>query len=257
MLNPYLNRILGKINDFIDRANVRTILLTSLAIIFTNYYLLRTIGLKGVQQKKEYVAGTYNPNDTLVSIIQDSSKIRIPNITFKANRNKHITLHEIEFINTLATLAKQEAEKYNIPASIKIAQSALESNWGKSDIAQKANNYYGIKKKKALTEAEKVLVADRIRHRTTEYENNKKIKKVEEFCSYDSRWASFRHHSVFLRKRIDSDFNKGYSKMKNLPLKAYKKWARALQESGYSTDPHYANKLISIIETHKLHQFDK
>ena len=256
MLNPYLNHILGKINDFIDRANLRTILLTALTIIFTAYCIMRTIDVRIIQQHG-YVTETYIPNDSLISITQDSSKIRIPNITIRRNSNKHITTHEIEFISALSPLAKKEAKKYSIPASIKIAQSALESSWGKSEIARKANNYYGIKKKKALSEAEKVLVADRIRHRTTEYENNRKIKKVEEFCSYDSRWASFRHHSVFLRKRIDSSYNKGYSKMKNLPLKAYKKWARALQESGYSTDPDYANKLIRIIEAYKLHQLDK
>ena len=36
----------------------------------------------------------------------------------------------------------------------------------------------------------------------------------------------------------------------------YKKAARALQDSGYATDPKYADKLIGIIEQYDLYKYD-
>lgn len=37
----------------------------------------------------------------------------------------------------------------------------------------------------------------------------------------------------------------------------YQEAARALQNSGYATDPDYAQKLISVIKTYKLYNYDK
>ena len=37
----------------------------------------------------------------------------------------------------------------------------------------------------------------------------------------------------------------------------YEEAAKALQQSGYATDPNYARKLISVIQTYKLYNYDK
>ena len=37
----------------------------------------------------------------------------------------------------------------------------------------------------------------------------------------------------------------------------YKTAAAALQQDGYATDPTYAQKLINVIETYKLNQYDQ
>ena len=37
----------------------------------------------------------------------------------------------------------------------------------------------------------------------------------------------------------------------------YKTAAKAVQNSGYATDPTYADKLINMIETYHLNQYDK
>ena len=37
----------------------------------------------------------------------------------------------------------------------------------------------------------------------------------------------------------------------------YKEAAKALQEAHYATDPDYAQKLISVIQTYKLYNYDK
>jgi mannosyl-glycoprotein endo-beta-N-acetylglucosaminidase len=36
----------------------------------------------------------------------------------------------------------------------------------------------------------------------------------------------------------------------------YKTAAKALQSSGYATDPDYADKIINVIETYNLEQYD-
>jgi len=257
VLKNYLKHAIEKINGFIDKTHLRTILLTALTIIFVVYCITRTNNVRIVQHEFGNTTNVYTPSDTLLLITQDTSKTNEIALTDNSDSYTSTSSIKANFIEDLTPLAKNEAKKYNIPASIKIAQGALESSWGQSEIAQKAKNFYGIKKKQVLSDAEQELIKNRIRCRTSEFENNKKIYKVEEFCSYNSRWASFRHHSVFLRKRIDENYNGGYSKMKNLPLNDYENWARALQESGYSTDPEYAKKIIKIIETHKLYKLDK
>ena len=41
--------------------------------------------------------------------------------------------------------AKEVQEKYNVPASIVLAQYALESGYGTSDLARQNNNYFGMR----------------------------------------------------------------------------------------------------------------
>lgn len=50
-----------------------------------------------------------------------------------------------DFFNTYARQAIREQFKYGIPASVTLAQMALESGWGKSNLARNANNYFGIR----------------------------------------------------------------------------------------------------------------
>jgi flagellum-specific peptidoglycan hydrolase FlgJ len=49
------------------------------------------------------------------------------------------------YIRKYKDLAIHELERYGIPASIKLAQGILESNSGRSDLATKARNHFGIK----------------------------------------------------------------------------------------------------------------
>ncbi|MBC1406067.1 N-acetylmuramoyl-L-alanine amidase, partial [Listeria welshimeri] len=49
------------------------------------------------------------------------------------------------FINEIAPHAEVVQKKHGILASITISQAILESNWGKSELAQKGKNLFGIK----------------------------------------------------------------------------------------------------------------
>ena len=50
-----------------------------------------------------------------------------------------------QYIFKFKDLAMEEMYKYNIPASITLSQSIIESNFGKSKLATDGNNFFGIK----------------------------------------------------------------------------------------------------------------
>ena len=51
----------------------------------------------------------------------------------------------LRYIEQFKSTAISEMNRTGIPASIKLAQSLLESNAGKSTLARKAKNHFGIK----------------------------------------------------------------------------------------------------------------
>jgi LysM repeat protein len=148
------------------------------------------------------------------------------------------------YIRQYQDLAVSEMLRTGIPASIKLAQAILESSCGKSDLACKANNHFGIKcggewRGKSFHKED------------DDYEEGKLVKSC--FREFNSVMDSYIAHSDFL-----SDPNKAnrYGSLFNLDVTDYKGWARGLSKAGYATDPQYANRLIEIIEKYELFRFD-
>ena len=50
-----------------------------------------------------------------------------------------------EYIKEYAPLAVEQMKRHKIPASITLAQGLLESGAGRSELARKSNNHFGIK----------------------------------------------------------------------------------------------------------------
>lgn len=142
----------------------------------------------------------------------------------------------LDYIAQFSKTAQEEATLYNIPASITLAQGLLESNAGKSSLAAKENNHFGIKCR-----------AKCIGCRCANYTDDSKF---DMFRIFDSAWESFREHSKLLS-------NTRYKHLCNLKRTDYKNWANGLQAAGYATDKKYASKLIRIIEVLGLEKFDK
>ena len=140
------------------------------------------------------------------------------------------------YIKKFAPAAVKNMRFYKIPASITLAQGVLESGYGESTLAKKANNHFGIK-------CHKGWKGRSIRHDDDE-EN-------ECFRSYKNPLKSYRDHSLFL---VDRDRYNGLFELKR---KDYKGWAKGLKAAGYATDPKYAEKLISLIERYNLTRFDE
>ena len=141
----------------------------------------------------------------------------------------------LDYIEKYHKIAMIEMQEYKIPASITLAQGILESGNGKSELAKKSNNHFGIKCHKNWTGA-------RTYHDDDE--------KGECFRVYDDPAQSYRDHSIFLTS------GQRYAFLFDLEITDYKGWAKGLKQAGYATLPVYANVLINLIELYDLTQYD-
>ena len=139
-----------------------------------------------------------------------------------------------DYFNLYKDIAIEQMQKYHIPASITLAQGVLESAAGRSELATRGNNHFGIKCNG--------WTGRKIYHDDDE--------RNECFRAYDNVYESFKDHSVFLTT------SKRYSSLFQLELTDYKGWAKGLKAAGYATNPQYAQKLIEIIQLYKLYQYD-
>lgn len=139
-----------------------------------------------------------------------------------------------EYIRTYYKTAIRQQRKHNIPASIILAQGVLESGAGQSYLALAGNNHFGIKCKDWKGPC--ICKDDDL--------------KQEAFRKYVRVEESFEDHSRFLTERNH------YRSLFKLKPTDYKAWAHGLKKCGYATDPHYAVKLIGLIEKYGLYYFD-
>src|SRR5947209_2939259 len=134
----------------------------------------------------------------------------------------------------LATAAAL-AGKY--PAGITVAQAALESSWGSSQLSLKANNYFGIK---AHGDAESIELP------APEVVNGKLIKVSARFAAYPDIAACFADHDRIITQLAcyqDARANAADPEL----------FARCLARH-WATDPNYAEKLLKIYRENKLDQ---
>jgi LysM repeat protein len=140
-----------------------------------------------------------------------------------------------DYLNKYNALAVSEMRRTGIPASITLAQGMLESNYGRSTLAVKGNNHFGIKCHNNWRGA-------RIYH-----DDNR---RGECFRAYQSAEDSYNDHSEFLVN------GSRYRDLFSLSSTDYKGWAHGLKKAGYATDPKYAQLLIRKIDEYGLHDYD-
>jgi len=126
-------------------------------------------------------------------------------------------------------------KRYKIPASITLAQGLFESGAGRSELARKGNNHFGIK-------------CHGWTGRTTYHDDDA---HNECFRAYDNVWQSYEDHSKFLSTQSR------YARLFKLSNTDYKGWAHGLKSCGYATNPRYAEKLIEIIDLYQLYKYDQ
>ena len=119
--------------------------------------------------------------------------------------------------------------------------AALESGWGKQEIRHADNqpsfNLFGIKAGQGWKGAV-------VETTTTEYINEAPNKMVEKFRAYTSYAESFQDYANLMLK------NPRYAAvLRNQDAQTF---AQGLQQAGYATDPHYADKLMRIINSSSI-----
>ena len=127
--------------------------------------------------------------------------------------------------------------------SVMMAQGILESGYGKSVLASKYNNHFGIK-------ATGLWIGGKVKFDTTEEINGKKEIIKDYFRTYPSSFDGFVDRINFLKKYSR------YAKAGVFSAKTPEYQAQALQAAGYATASDYADQLIKIIKTYNLKSLD-
>lgn len=164
-------------------------------------------------------------------------------------------LSEADVIVKVGPLFTADQKASGILASVSLAQFILESGYGKSELAQNANNCFGMKKSLSgntwsgsTWDGTSIYIK-----KTQEYENGVYVTVTADFRKYPSVEKSIADHSAYLLGA------KNVTKLRYDGLKGctdYKKAVQIIKDGGYATSPTYVENLCSIIEKWNLTQYD-
>ncbi len=147
-----------------------------------------------------------------------------------------------DFFAAIGPQAADAQRRTGIPASVSLAQAALESNWGKSKLAQDGKNLFGIKAGRGW-KGRVVLMP------TREYLGGAWHTVTAQWRAYPNWQASIEDHARFL---LENPRYVPALRLVDFP----RQFATALQTCGYATDPAYADKLRAVMDRHGLTRFD-
>jgi hypothetical protein len=148
------------------------------------------------------------------------------------------------FLDATAQPARDAAALTGVPASVTVAQAILESDWGRSSLATSANNYFGMKAMGTLGTDGVVYLP------TSEYDADGQLyQTVSAFRAYKSLADSLADHD-----RLLGTASRYAGAMRS--AKDPKQFAALITQAGYSTDPAYADKLVSLMDRYNLYQLD-
>ncbi|MCE9665014.1 flagellar assembly peptidoglycan hydrolase FlgJ [Halomonas sp. M5N1S17] len=146
--------------------------------------------------------------------------------------------HVQRFMDKLSAPAQAASRRTGVPAELILAQAALETGWGRHEIAKadggNSHNLFGIKAGSSWRGPTTDVT-------THEYINGKRTRIVDSFRVYGSFEEAFTDYANLIGN------NPRYAAVTTAG--SAEQAARALQAGGYATDPAYADKLIAIMNT--------
>ena len=165
-------------------------------------------------------------------------------------------LSEGDVIKKVGSLFTADQKKSGILASVSLAQFILESGYGKTELAQKANNCFGMKKSLSgntwsgsTWDGKSVYTK-----KTQEDDGTGRLYTITaEFRKYPCVEDSIGDHSAYLLGAKNGN-NLRYTGLKGCT--DYKKAIQIIKDGGYATDTSYMSKICSIIERWSLTQYD-
>tara|TARA_R110001583_G_scaffold169045_1_gene321935 strand:- start:53 stop:1009 length:957 start_codon:yes stop_codon:yes gene_type:complete len=148
------------------------------------------------------------------------------------------------FMDALYPVAQRVAQELDIEPKALLAQAAVETGWGQYMMhTDKGNthNLFGIK-------AGKAWQGDTARVNTLEFEQGLATPKKAEFRAYGSFDDAMQDYVSFVKE------NPRYQQaLKN--TSDPKRYFEELQQAGYATDPAYAQKIISVLNSDSLSHY--
>ena len=165
-------------------------------------------------------------------------------------------LSEADVVKNVGSLFTADMKKNGILASVSMAQFILESGYGQTDLAQGANNCFGMKKSlSGNTWGGSTWDGVSIYTKKTQEDDGKGnlYTITADFRKYPCVEDSVADHSAYLLGA------KNGSKLRYVGLRGetdYKKAIQIIKDGGYATDTKYVSKICSIIERWNLTQYD-
>ena len=157
-----------------------------------------------------------------------------------------------QFLGSILSDAIEVANKAKLFPSVMVAQATLESGYGTSLLVKEANNYFGMKFKLGEDEGK----YDIFYKETQEYdkETDEWSTVLEPFRKYTNKKDSFNDYAFKLRNGVSWDVNY-YQGTWRENASSYLDVTASLQGK-YATDPNYADKLNSFVESWQLYKID-
>jgi flagellum-specific peptidoglycan hydrolase FlgJ len=140
-----------------------------------------------------------------------------------------------EFLQAAIAAARESSRASGLPAGVTVAQAALESAWGKSQLSREANNYFGIK---GHGNHEQVEMP------TSEVTAGVVTKTAARFAKYESMTECFVDRDRLVLKLSC------YQEARNCAGNP-EAFIRALAKH-WATDPNYADKLLNVYRANRL-----
>ena len=147
-----------------------------------------------------------------------------------------------EFVEQIAEYVKKYAGKYGIEVhSPIIAQAILESGWGKSVLASKYHNYFGLKCGSSWS--------GKSVNMTTKEEY-----KVGTLTNIRDNFRVFEDFDDGIRGYFEFINTSRYANLKG--VKNPEEYVRRLKADGYATSSKYVDNIMRVIRDNKLTRFD-
>ena len=147
------------------------------------------------------------------------------------------------FIGRCVEPARETQRMYGVPASVTLAQAILESAWGESELATKANALFGIKASTVPSPHQSGTYTKA----TWEHVDGRDVTVTATFRAYRSWRESVLDHGLFLTgPRYAAAFK----------TSTPDEFARAIWAAGYATDPNYPTKLAKLMDTWGLRDYN-
>lgn len=144
-----------------------------------------------------------------------------------------------EFVQRVLPHARRAAAELGVRPEALIAQAALETGWGsampKHADGRPSFNLFGIK-------ADASWNGERVVNKTLEFTADSGLTRQQAaFRSYDDVGAAFDDYARFVKTQ--PRYGKALEVAAN-----HEAYVRELQEAGYATDPHYAQKVLRVMD---------
>ena len=194
--------------------------------------------------------------EKVTKALQGSSKSSGGSTTKGTQASVLKDLSEADAIKKVGALFTADMKKSGILASVSLAQFILESGYGKSELAQNANNIFGMKCSLSgnTWSGSSWDGKSKYTKKTQEQQTDGSYETITaDFRKYPCIEDSIADHSAYLLgamngKKLRYDGLKGCTD--------YKKAVQIIKDGGYATSLTYVEKLCSIIERWNLTQYD-